>query len=395
MTSKFQFVILFTLIAFITTFSDQVQSSTPDIIITKISQIDTIGQADDVVIKNGIAFVSDMGKDSNPTGGLYIFNISDPYNPFELSHFYDGGRSHQIELLNDTILIVADNTGGLEIFNIKNLTNPEKIGNFNNANYINGFTIKNSTTILATSFTDGLIVIDISNLTEPMELTRFQLSQIQPISLIRDFAFISGLNNFYILNVSDLSNITIYAQLSYEISTFKFDVANNLTYTACSGSIYSQAQGFKIFNISDLKNIKEIGSFNDGGHPTDIVIMNDYAFVTNYDFGIEILNIENKSNITKIGSYESDGNAFGFEIVDNLIYLANGMAGLQILKIGNSNGITSSQSQSSTVETSTHSQTSSIETSKFTNTKSEPSSTPGFEIMGFLLVLILYSKIKS
>ena len=315
-----------------------------NIIVTKLGSIDTVGQAHDVIIKGDIAYVSDMGLDYDTTGGLYIFNISDPYHPTELSHFYDGGRSHKMELFNDSILIIGDNTGGLEIFDVSNPTNPSKIGNFLGANYLNAFVIIGSK-VLATSFTEGVIVVDISNFTHPIELNRFPLSNIQPISLYKNYAFVSGSNGLHILDISDLSNIT-------EISTYNYDISNilfkdDLAYAACSGSILTTAQGFKIFNISDIRNIKELGTFDTGGHPTDVYLEQNYTFVSDYDKGIEILNIKNSSQIIEEKNFFDGGNALGLTFVNNLLYVANGKTGLEILKVELPNAESSSVSVAS------------------------------------------------
>ncbi|MFW9931003.1 MAG: LVIVD repeat-containing protein, partial [Candidatus Thorarchaeota archaeon] len=217
---------------------------------------------------------------------------------------------------------------------VRNLSMPIKIGNFIGANYINGLVIRNST-ILATSFSDGLIVVDISNLSHPIEQSRFSLNHIQPITLYNDFALISGLDYFYVLDISNLSNISELTKYDYEISNFK--IISSIAYVACSGSILEEAQGFKILDITDLKDIRELGSFDDGGHPIDLIIKDNYAFIANFDHGVDVLDITSRSNIFKITNYFDGGNAHGLEIVNDLLYVADGVDGLEILKIDSTN----------------------------------------------------------
>ncbi len=307
-----------------------IPSENIEISFIELGKIDTIGQARGVLIKNDIAFVTDMGTNRDTTGGLYIFNVSDPTNPRQLSHFYDGGRSHQLAFYNDSILLIGDNSDGLEFFDVSNLSNPIKIADFSNANYLNDFVILNNT-VLASSFTEGLIVIDITNISHPSEQARFFLSNIQPIAIQDDFAFVSGLGGLYILDIANLTDIKQLKKYDYEVSDFV--LSDSTAYVACSGSILSTAQGFKIFNISDPLNLTEIGSFYDGGHPIGLTLQNNYIFIADYDNGIEILDISKSPIITKVASFNEGGNAFDLQVVGDLLYVADGSEGLKILQI--------------------------------------------------------------
>ena len=364
--------------------SAEVNHDNENIILTKLGYIDTIGQANDVIVKGDIAYVSDMGLDYNTTGGLYIFNVSDPNHPTQLGYFYDGGRSHKLQFLNESILLIGDNTGGLEIFDVSNSSNPTKIGNFKGANYINGLAIVGKN-VLATSFTEGVIVVDISNLSHPIELSRFSLTNVQPISLYENYAFVSGSNGLHILDISDLSNIT-------EISTYDYDISNiifkdDLAYAACSGSILAPAQGFKIFNISDVKNIQELGTFDTGGHPTDLYLEQNYVFVSDYDKGIDVLNINNSSQIIEETNFFDGGNALGLTFVNNLLYVANGKTGLEILKMELTYINSSSDSVISKDSQSTNSSTDLI-------VSRDSHNTPGYEIT-YVLLPVIFLTIKK
>ena len=363
--------------------------STDSLSLTKIGQIDTVGQAYQTIIKDNIAFVTDIGRDTNPTGGLYIFNISDPTHPSQLSHFYDGGRSHQMVFFNDSILLIADNTGGLEIFDVSNLTNPIKIGNYVGANYINGLAIRN-TTAFATSFTDGVIVIDFSNFTFPVEISRFPMTYKQPIILDNDVAFVSGLNDLSVLDISNVSSISEIKSYDYEISDFFINSSTALV--TCSGSLLSEAQGFKILNISNPLNITEVGSFNNGGHPVGLIPYNSFVFIADHDNCVEVLDISNPLHISQIADFFDGGNAFNIAIVEELVFVADGTNSLEILQIKN---IHSSPSSSSSTSPSSSSSPSSTTTFSTTTTSISPQTTPSFSFLAIPILIILHPFLKK
>ncbi|MFW9993351.1 MAG: LVIVD repeat-containing protein [Candidatus Odinarchaeota archaeon] len=318
------------------------QGNSQEITLQEMGQIDTPGFARDVVIREVgstiLAYVADMGTAFGSTyGGLLIYNVSNPQHPKAMGSFYDGGRSHHIFFIEDDVALVTDNTGGLEIFNVSDPWNPDKISQFN-ANYINDLAVQ-GTIVFVTDFLDGVIALDVSNLTNPVEIGLFSIEHVQPIKIIGNLAYVSGSNNLILLNIMDPTNITEVAR--YDLQVSRIQTTGNTAYMACSGSWLEPADGFKIMNITDPLNLEEIGSYHDGGHPIDLQVSGNTAFVSDGDEGIEVLDISNPSSIKEIAGYYDGGNATGIQVVGDLIFVADGPDGLEILRIIVNEGTTS------------------------------------------------------
>jgi hypothetical protein len=310
-----------------------VQESGQQITLQEVGQIDTPGFARDVVVKGDIAYVADMGTAFGSSyGGLFIFNISDPSNPMAMGHFYDGGRSHQIVLL-DEVALVTDNTGGLEIFNISDPWNPDKISQFD-ANYINDLAVQ-GTTVYVTDMIEGVIVLDISNLTNPMEIGRFETEFVQPITLVDNIIYLGGGEGLRVLNATDPSKITNLTYYDYNFNRVQFN--GNTAYMTCSGSWLEHGpnDGFWVLDISDPLNFIEQGSYHDGGNLIDLHINKDrnIAIISDLVDGVGVLDISDLSNIKKIVNYYDGGNATDMHVVGDLIFVADGPDGLEILEI--------------------------------------------------------------
>jgi len=61
--------------------------------------------------------------------GLYIFNISDPANPYQVATYNVGGIAYGV-FAEDTLVYLAYGSEGLHILNVKNPQNPEFVDKY-------------------------------------------------------------------------------------------------------------------------------------------------------------------------------------------------------------------------------------------------------------------------
>ena len=81
----------------------------------------TGGDTFECQVVDDLAYIIDM------TGGLLIYNVSDPTSPELCDTFYDGGGPHNFYLDGD-LLYLADHYQGLEIYNVSDPRNIIKLG---------------------------------------------------------------------------------------------------------------------------------------------------------------------------------------------------------------------------------------------------------------------------
>jgi len=77
---------------------------------------------------------------------------------------------------------------------------------------------------------------------------------------------------------------------------------------------------------------EDIGQFNDGGMAVTVLVVNDRAYVCEFDNGLEILDISDPARPVRIASFYDGGRPNGFQVVGNLIYMADGSDGLEIIR---------------------------------------------------------------
>ncbi|UCG01978.1 MAG: hypothetical protein JSW11_20565 [Candidatus Heimdallarchaeota archaeon] len=310
--------------------SSNYQLTDINMLLEEIGQVNTPGMARDVIIRNNIAFIADMGNMTSTYGGLLICNISDPTHPTILGHFYDGGRAHQI-FVEEDLVFVADNTGGLEILNISDLTDPVKIAEFEGV--INGV-YKVDQLLYLSDYYEGLIIVDVTNLTHPLEIASYSDLEHPRLNLIDDnLAYVGDANGLKVLDITTPKNITEVMSTNLDHFVFSFQIVGDLGYMACSRSIYEPSEGLKIWNCTNPLDISLISSFYDGGRAIDLHISEDYVIVCDYNDGLEVINVSDPFTPNEMTQYYDGGNATAVQVVDNLIYVADGQDGLEIIRM--------------------------------------------------------------
>ncbi|MFX1512760.1 MAG: LVIVD repeat-containing protein [Promethearchaeota archaeon] len=362
---------------------DEETTTSTDIIIQEIGQIDTSGRVRDVVVIEDIAYVADMGVlPLGTNAGFLTIDVSNPSQPVKLGEFSDGGSAHH--LFNNTekeVVFIADNVGGFEVISISDPLNPTKIGHFNG--HFNDLDVKGDI-VYTTDYFQGLVVLDVSNLTHPIELGRYtDLIPCQPIHVVDNIAYLTGTDVLHVLDVTDPTNITKIAQYDYKTSNIQ--IIENSAYMACKN-------GFFICDVSNPHEIVEIGSGLIGDYLIDIYVKGDISILSDRYNGIKILNISDPSNPTVITGYNDGGDSLDIYVVGDLIYVANGEDGLEILKISGLYETTTASSPSTTTPTSLETIITDHSTNDISTT--EEGDSPSFELLMVILGLIPFLNAK-
>ena len=149
------------------------------------------------------------------------------------------------------------------------------------------------------------------------------------VKVINNIAYVSC-GDFWILNVSDPSNINVLAQYPM-FRAHKFWIADKLAY------VTDEFNGLKILNISDPTNPFIISTYNDGGTAVNLFVVDDLVYLADVDDGLEIIDTHNITNPNEIGTYSKEGGISTVYLEDYLAYViifhVGGTSWLDILDI--------------------------------------------------------------
>ncbi len=297
----------------------------------KIAEFSQNINAKDVILNGDLAYICAVEEDTYK-GGLFIINVSNPYNPQKLGNFSDGKYDfYDIELKNDICYAVTTENGliSLDISDPSNIEILDSIGGYL-MNFSNRIEIYDNIAYVA----NGLVGLDVYNITEPLNLkfiTNYPSDGVcYDVKIRNNYAFIAkGYEGIEILNISDLNNIKSVSRYGGNY--------NNSQSIAFYGNyllIADRFDGVEILDISDLLNPQKIGYYNDTyNRAMDVEVVDNLAIVSDVNDGIEIINITNPYTPFEIGNYIDNYNqTIGCAASSRFIYVADSHDGLQVVQ---------------------------------------------------------------
>src|SRR6266498_803620 len=230
---------------------------------------------------------------------LVVLDISDPNAPKRLgcvgfgSGFTSNGRygylvggNFRVLDLQDTAspVLVADLDVAFEARDISVSGNLACIALVNNRSLTIG----------------GMIVMDVQTPANPQQLSGYTANGwCVGVRIDGQRAFLAHYDGN--VEILDLSNPSAPVRVGgYAGGAGDFVVKNNLAYSAFG------SEGVKIFDVSNVSNVVQISSIRTRGSASQMVLSNEYAYVTDGK-GLLTAEIRDVSSPKEIGYYETDG----------------------------------------------------------------------------------------
>jgi hypothetical protein len=295
-----------------------------------VSKFFTSGYAQDVVVKDTLAFVT-QGE-----GGLMIINVSDRSTPEELSTVYKELKGYSNKLaVKDSVVYISAGAFGVSVVDAFNPVTPIVTATNLALKPGKGFDIKGN--FLFTAIGEyGFKISEISYPTQPDirgETSTPGFASAVCVSPDTNYLLVAcGEMGFALYNISELQNGWGTYPIAGWVDTpgYAEDVVAHpdlpYAFLACgTGGIY-------IVDFSDSANVKIIGSYSTGGYAKEIVFKNNKVFVTTGQRGLQIFDVSNLSSPVRIGTVETEL-ALGLALDDNYVYIADESEGLIIISI--------------------------------------------------------------
>ena len=294
-----------------------------------VSKYATPGYAQDVVVKDTIAYIS-QGQ-----AGLITISISNPNQPRYLSELTYGLRGYSYKIdRKDSIIFLASGTFGVNTVNVKN---PFKLETFEirAISPAKNFHIMGDYLFTAVS-EEG---INISQIVDPFHpaiiQTFFVPGYAQAVCTSSDsnYLFIAcGEVGLSIFNISDFQNgYNDYPLLgTLDTPGFAEDVIIHPTLPVAF--VASGTGGLVIVNYSDTADIKISSIFATGGYAKEVFYQNSRVYVTTELRGLQILDVSNINSPVRIGTVETPY-ALGVTADNKYIYVTDENEGLIIVSI--------------------------------------------------------------
>jgi len=270
-----------------------------------LANINTGGFTSDVEVAEDFAYIVNWPIEQNePTRGLWIIDVSNPYQPKILSQYIGIVRFSQTrspnalaksgDLIFMTQMPTAGNDSTLEIIDIRDPTKPKQVSvlrSFYRPHYI---AIEDSIAYLATA-DGGLRIIDVHNSADPIEINSI-LSLSFAVAVHKPFAFVLR-DSILVINISDPQFPFVIGSAQTKFGVSSMDVALSDNY------VYWAADELGAVDISNPENPTQIAAFSGNHSGSGVAARRDTVLFAEGIMGIWLLkndlitSIKDKDNI--------------------------------------------------------------------------------------------------
>lgn len=298
---------------------------------SKISQIDpNYGNSHDVFVVEKLlrtyAYIADGW------GGLVIIDITKLNNPRVVGQYSNTSETNAVFVM-DNIAYVTQWDGRMLIIDVKNPSKPKKIGEFDESPRPWSVTGRDNFVFIADGY-NGLIILDVSDPANPQEINSYSVNGwgIYDFHFREQYIFVVG-RQLEILDISDLTDIKRVGTFKYNHLSFGLHVHEDVAI------IFGWSYGLYCVNISDLTQPAEIFFYYDNIYDfVDGYVVDDVLYVLTEYSGLISLNFSVPSNLQKIGEFRLSGYYYHAFFTDERFYLADIHGGVRIIELGDSPG---------------------------------------------------------
>ncbi|MCF7811356.1 choice-of-anchor D domain-containing protein [bacterium] len=290
--------------------------------ITEVGSCDTPGRAMGVYIQGDYAYIAAY------TSGLTVIDISDPENPEVVtSYSWDSPIANAVYVEGD-IAYIADDRNKFISLDISDLDNIRELDLLDTEDDAFSIGVNGDIACVACDSYD-LMLFDISDPDNMHMISNLRIDDSSRRLFVEGNIVYIGQDGqgLYIVDISDPDNPDIIGSLNL----------NGLTYSVCVSGDYAYvtdySDGLKVVDISNPDE-PEIVGVSDVVSVFCVTVQDDYAFMDNYNNStLSVVDVSNPEEPETVESYNNQDRLQDIKIVDNYAYIANYNSGFLILDV--------------------------------------------------------------
>ena len=329
----------------------------------QVAFYDTPGQANQVLVADGLAFVTGGAYSGYPYRDLRIFDVSDPARPRELALYGQQAGNGTWAMWavgrRGRYAYVAAEGSELRVLDLADPAHPVEVESYPVGG--EAHLLRASDTLLTLAVGGSLLRLDLSDPARPRELSRQALPGPGAIvALAGDQAYTvehrpagyepSGSDYVGVLHVyevagprgsTELGRFEVRSPVGWSLDTqaHRLWPAGSLLYVAADKA------GLQVLDLADPAVPKLLGSGGGPGFFYDVALLqgdewtgHTYALVADGSApaaraGLRVFDVTDPARIAQVGFYDSPGNALALAVAGHTACLADGAKGLRIVDV--------------------------------------------------------------
>ncbi|MBD3272411.1 MAG: hypothetical protein GF384_07745, partial [Elusimicrobia bacterium] len=257
-------------------------------------------------------------------GGMWVFDISDDDDPVVAFH-YDTDFAAEGICVKDDYVYIANHDEGLEIVDVSDPYYPRRVVVKDLDGSARDVVVHGRYAYLA-AVDPGVLVVDVANPESPEHVNTFDTNgYAYGLAIHGQYLYVADWNDGVVkLDISNAPNPTYVDTLQTSGAAYAVEFDEDYLYVA------EYDHGFTIFDLSDPQNKKNY-SF-DHNVVLDVQVVNEYAYVSNYEKGVRVFKRIEGMDFEEIAYYDTPGYAFAAEFHGNNVYVCDNNAGFLVLR---------------------------------------------------------------
>jgi len=287
----------------------------------EVGTYDTPGTVQALWIHGDLVFVCDY------YDGLHIVDVSTPSAPSLVSTYNTSGRVMDAEVAGD-YAFVADYDAGLVVFDISNPALPSLVGSYNTPGFARDVDVEGNYAYVADRSGGGLQVVDISNPVAPTSAGAYSTGgDTWGVAVSGNVAYlgVSSLG-FVAVDVTDPTN-PVWLSTTAAGSARRLEIVGDLVYVAGHGALYA-------FDVTDPSNPAMVDSYVTPGVASAVDVDGEHAYVADGTVGgLQVIHCAFPAGPVSVGSYDTPYQTHELCVAGDYAYLADGHGGLQVIDV--------------------------------------------------------------
>ncbi len=288
--------------------------------ISLVKALSTDSQAEDVAVEENTAAVADGEH------GISFVDVSDPENPRVVGRFTKSDANVRAVAVKGSYTY-ATLKGYFTVIDINDPSNPEEKGSVYVGVCADDIFLDGDRAYVAASGDDeSLQVVDVSDPENPTVVTSLSGYGIKDVVVSSGYAYAVDANGNYlrVFDVSDLPNITEIGSLEINYDLYSIALYGNY-------AIVGHMGGITVVDVSDPSNPVVVKDVVETEGAKDLFASGSKLYVADGEGGLRIFNLSNPSNPEEILHLQLNGQAEGVFYKDGYVYLADYNGGLVII----------------------------------------------------------------
>ncbi len=279
---------------------------------------EVVGTLDTPGSTRGVAIAGDLAYIGDGNGGLFSVDISDPTTPvFEGSLSLPYAR--QVALHGNVAYV-----GDLDAVHVVDISDPSAlvlVTSVATPDFVWGMAV-HETSLLVAADEAGLLIFDISDPHDPT-LVRAVATTLYSwdVAVNGDYAYVAG-RYLAVVDISTPSSAFLVTETTPTIGE-GIAISGDRAYVSGSSRLH-------VVDISSPASPTWLGSLTTQS-VEDVVVMDEYAFVTTNGSGVQVVNVADPFNLELVANIGTTGELVGIAVAGEHLAVANGVNGLRIL----------------------------------------------------------------